>query len=193
MRAIRLISAACPLLALLLLAQCRRADIGGAPVAMAAAEPARPAAVAEGAVEPTPDSAPQSGDGWLDGNIYRVRMADVRPCPASPAVEGAARVGVRVHVASKIGDLLVAPRDFKLESGGVILESAIVQKAPAACGPLLAPKALRAGKSAEGIVVFDLPPGFNAEQRPVRITYQPTRWGGARRVEAVLPARSFRL
>jgi len=116
-------------------------------------------------------------------------MDDVRPCP--PAAAGTSRVGVAVRVSSKIDELLVAPRDFKLETGGVILESAILQKGPAACAPLLAPKSLRAGKTAEGVVVFDIPPGFNAEQKPVRLAYQPTRWGGARRVEAVLPPGSL--
>ena len=88
---------------------------------------------------------------------------------------------------SKVDEVFVAPRDVKLESGGVILDSAILGKAPGGCGPLLTPKSLRAGKTADGVVVFDLPPGFNPEGRPMKITYQPTRWGGARRVEALLP------
>ena len=191
-------AAAASTLALLVLAQCRRADVpppviaaaAPAPAAVPVAAEARPVSTAatDSALAPT---ASPSGDGWLDGNIYRVRMANARPCPPSGA--GATRVGVRVYVASKIGDLLVAPRDFKLETGGVVLDSAIIHKAPPACAPLLAPKSLGAGKTTEGVVVFDLPPGFNTERRPVRITYQPTRWGGARRVEAVLPAGSFAL
>jgi hypothetical protein len=129
---------------------------------------------------------PPSKGTWLEGNIYRFRLDDVRKCPP-PAVGGGTRIGAVVRVTSKIDEVLVASRDFKLESGGVILDSAILEKAPAGCGPLLAPKSLRAGKTADGVVVFDVPPEFNPEGRPVKITYQPTRWGGARRVEAVLP------
>ena len=90
---------------------------------------------------------------------------------------------------SKVDEVSVAPRDFKLESGGVILDSAMVTKAPDGCGPLLAPKSLRAGKSADGVVVFDFRPEFNPDHRPVR-SLQPTRWGGAKRVEALLPPGS---
>jgi hypothetical protein len=134
------------------------------------------------------DPAPAAG-AWLDGNIYRFRVEQIRPCPST--LSGGARVAAVVRVDSKIDELLVAPRDFKLDAGGVILDSAIVQKAPAACGALLTPKSLRAGKSADGAVVFDLPPGFNADHQPVRLAYQPTRWGGARRVAAVLPPESL--
>jgi hypothetical protein len=41
------------------------------------------------------------------------------------------------------------------------------------------------------VVVFDLPVGFNPEHQPVKLTYQPTRWGGARRVESVLPPEAL--
>ena len=190
------VAAAASTLALLVVPQCRRADVAPAVSAAAAPAPAGVPVAAEARPVPAAALAPTaspSGDGWLDGNIYRVRMADARPCPPPAAVAGATRVGVRVHVASKIGDLLVAPRDFKLETGGIVLDSAVIHKAPPACAPLLAPTSLRAGKTTEGVVVFDLPPGFNTARRPVRITYQPTRWGGARRVEAVLPAGSFEL
>jgi hypothetical protein len=151
-----------------------------------AAPPAAPPAAAP-ADEPDAEAPPLSKEGWLEGNIYRFRLDGVRPCPP-PGVGAAARIGASVRVTSKIDEVLVAPRDFKLEAGGVILESAILQKAPAGCAPLLAPKSLRAGKATDGVVVFDLPLGFNAEGRPVKITYQPTRWGGAKRTEAVLPA-----
>ena len=46
---------------------------------------------------------------------------------------------------------------------------------------------MRAGKTNDGVVVFDVPPEFNPDHRPVKVTYQPTRWGGAKRVEALLP------
>ena len=135
-------------------------------------------------------SPPPSKGTWLEGRIYRFRLDDVRKCPPPP-VGGGARIGAVVRVTSKVDEVFVAPRDFKLESGGVILDSAIIEKAPGGCGPLLAPKSLRAGKTADGVVVFDVPPEFNPEGRPVKITYQPTRWGGARRVEALLPPGSL--
>jgi hypothetical protein len=182
-------------LALLILGQCRRQDVplsarapASLPGTRAAAEPpAAPPVAAAAAADPA--RPPASRGDWLDGNIYRFRLDAVRACPAA-AADGAARVGVIVRVASKIDELLVAPRDFKLESDGVILESAVAAKALGACAPLLAPKSLRAGKTADGVVVFDLPPGFNPDRRPVKLTYQPTRWGGAHRVEAILPPSS---
>ena len=153
-----------------------------------AAEPPAPPPAPAAAAEAEPDAAspPPSKGSWLEGNIYRFRLDDVRKCPP-PSVAGGARIGAVVRVTSKVDEVFVAPRDVKLESGGVILDSAILGKAPGGCGPLLTPKSLRAGKTADGVVVFDLPPGFNPEGRPVKITYQPTRWGGARRVEALLP------
>jgi hypothetical protein len=186
-----------------MLGQCRRQEIppsarapGTRPGARAAAEPAAaPPAVAARAADPAPPPAPDDGKkdrengGWLDGNIYRLRLDAVRACPDA-AADGAARVGVVVRVAAKTDGLFVAPRDFKLESGGVILESAVAAKAAAGCAPLLVPRSLRAGKAADGVVVFDLPAGFNPDRRPVKITYQPTRWGGAHRVETVLPPPS---
>ena len=155
------------------------------PAAPPPAAPAPPSGEAPDAGAP-----PASKGSWLEGNIYRFRLDDVRTCtpPAPPAV---ARIGAVVRVTSKLDELMVAPRDVKLESGGVILESAISPQASAACAPLLTPKSLRAGKSTDGVVVFDIPPGFNPEHRPVKVTYQPTRWGGAKRVEAVLSAESL--
>lgn len=181
-------------LALLPPAGCRRQDAEVAPRDLAttgagdvrppAEPPPRPATPTE-ETDADPGPPPSKGT-WLDGNIYRFRLDDVRKC-SPPPTGGGARVGAVVRVASKVDEVFVAPRDFKLESGGVILDSAILQSAPAGCGPLLAPTSLRAGKSAVGIVVFDVPTGFNSAGRPVKITYQPTRWGGSRKVEAVLP------
>jgi len=182
--------------AALVCGQCRREDAPRArpPLLAVAAAVAvdRPVAVATPEREPEPAEPPPALGAWLDGNIYRFRLEAVRPCTApASALAGAARVAVLVRVASNLDQLLVAPRDFKLEANGVILDSAVLQSAPAGCGPLLAPTSVRAGKSADGVVVFDIPPGFNPDHRPVKLAYQPTRWGGARRVEAVLPAGSL--
>jgi hypothetical protein len=189
-------------LALLLFGQCQRNEAprasaptpGAADAARPMAEPPGAPPVAGAPPPPPPDDAidggapPASKGSWLEGNVYRFRLDDVRTCapPTPPAV---ARIGAVVRVTSKIDGLMVAPRDVKLESGGVILESAISPQT--SCAPLLTPKSLRAGKSTDGLVVFDIPPGFNPEHRPVKVTYQPTRWGGAKRVEALLPAESL--
>jgi len=186
----RALPAVAAALVLLLCGQCRREQVphqGPTVAAVAPTVAVMPPAPAQTEVVAA-DPAPAAG-AWLDGNIYRFRVEQIRPCPST--LSGGARVAAVVRVDSKIDELLVAPRDFKLDAGGVILDSAIVQKAPAACGALLTPKSLRAGKSADGAVVFDLPPGFNADHQPVRLAYQPTRWGGARRVAAVLPPESL--
>jgi len=183
--------------ALVCLAQCRRREIvrsdatppAATERARAAPEPRdAPPAVADAASDAESPLEPSQGR-WLEGNIYQFRVDEIRRC-TPPAFVGFVRVGVLVRVASKMDELLVAPRDVKLEAGGVILESTVLPSAPGGCAPILAPKSLRAGKSAAGVVVFDLPAGFNAEHRPLKVTYQPTRWGGARRVEAVLPPES---
>ena len=168
-------------LALLLFGQCQRNEAprpsapmpGAADAARPMAEPPAGPSVAD-ASPPPPDATdagppPAAKGSWLEGNIYRFRLDDVRTCapPGPPAV---ARIGAVVRVNSKIDGLMVAPRDVKLESGGVILESAISPPTSAACAPLLTPKSLRAGKSTDGVVVFDIPPGFNPQRRPVKVT-----------------------
>ncbi len=197
----RALPAVAATLGLLLCGQCRREHVAPSRAVLAAADPtlavenpapAPPPPVADPvAADPVAEhsaATPAVGT-WLDGNIYRFRLEQIRPCPAT--APAGSRVAAVVRVDSKINELLVAPRDFKLDAGGVILDSAIVQKVPAACGVLLTPKSLRAGKSADGAVVFDVPPGFNPDHQPVRLAYEPTRWGGARRVEAVLPPGSL--
>ena len=161
----------------------------GEPPAAPRAPAAATAPAADGAT--TDEASPPAAKGtWLEGNIYRFRLDDVRKCPP-PGVAGGARIGTVVRVTSKVDEVFVHPRDVKLQSGGVILDRAVVTKAPDGCGPLLTPKSLRAGKTADGVVVFDVPPEFNPEHRPVKVTYQPTRWGGAKKVEALLPAGSL--
>jgi len=184
--------------ALALFVQCRRREIARPDATPpAATESTRavpeprdaPPVVADAASDADGSPEPAAGR-WLDGNIYLFRLDGIRRC-APPALVGFVRIGVLVRVTSKMDELLVAPRDVKLEAGGVILESTVLPGAPGGCAPMLAPRSLRAGKSAAGVVVFDLPTDFNAEHRPLKVTYQPTRWGGARRIEAVVPAESL--
>ena len=134
--------------ALLLLGQCQRQEVAApsatTPAVAAAAQPPPAPPGPPGATEADTDttSPPPSKGSWLEGNIYRFRLDDVRKCPP-PAGGGGARIGAVVRVTSKVDEVFVAPRDIKLESGGVILDSAILDKAPGGCGPLLAPKSLR--------------------------------------------------
>jgi hypothetical protein len=182
-------------LPLTLLAQCRRQEVPASEVAPTAASgravPEPRDARAAGADGPTDASAdaggplPSAGE-WLDGRIYRFRLEATRRC--APATNpDSLRIGVVVRVESKMNELLVASRDVKLQSGGIILDSVVIAKAPAGCAPLLGPSSLRAGKATAGAVIFDVPPEMVSANQPVRVVYQPTRWGGAHRVEAALP------
>ena len=200
MKTLRLSLGAVALAAPLLLAHCRKQEAppsAAAPTAAAdsgAAAPARDAraVISDAATDGAADGGgplPSLGE-WLDGRIYRFRLEAVRRCP-QPAGPDSLRIGVVVRVESKMNELLVASRDVKLESGGIILDSVVITKAPAGCGPLLAPASLRTGKTTGGVVIFDVPPELSAGNRPVRVVYQPTRWGGARRVEAALPGEAL--
>jgi hypothetical protein len=181
---------------LLPLAQCRRQEVPRSEVAPTAAGGSRAVAppsdaravAADGATDAGADAGgplPSAGE-WLDGRIYRFRLEASRRC--GPAANpDSLRIGVVVRVESKMDELLVAARDVKLQSGGIILDSLVIAKAPAGCAPLLAPSSLRAKKATAGAVIFDVPPEIVSASQPVRVVYQPTRWGGAHRVEAALP------
>lgn len=129
---------------------------------------------------------------WMEGNIYRLKAEDVRRCHADAVAAGAPaapmRLGVRVHITSKLESLLVAPRDLTLESEGVIFQAKVSDKPIPGCAPLLVPRELRWGKTASGIAVFELPAGFKFDVKGPTLAYQPTRWGGAKRTEVRLPA-----
>ncbi len=129
---------------------------------------------------------------WMEGNIYRLKVEDVRRCQvdvdAAGSVPRQMRLGVRVQITSKFDSLLVAPRDLTLESEGVIIQAKLADKPIAGCAPLLGIKELRRGKSATGIAVFELPADFKFDVRGPTLGYQPTRWGGAKRTEVRLPA-----
>jgi hypothetical protein len=162
------------------------------PVAAAlAAAASLPAARAPGA--PTPDAgAPDDGattaTGWLDLPAYKLKLEEIRRCGAKTA-RGAqpagatiapTQVGALVHVAAKVNELFVTPRDVSLERGGVILDARYLdQAAPQGCAPLLPQKQLRAGQTVHGIVLFEVPPSFRAKPGPVTLAFHPTRWGGA--------------
>lgn len=129
---------------------------------------------------------------WLEGNIYRLKVEDVRRCrsngTANDVDAGIMRLGVRVQIASKLDSLIFAPRDLTLESEGVVFQAKLVDKPTVGCAPVLGRNELRRGKSAIGIAVFDVPSNFKFDARGPTLAYQPTRWGGAKRTEVRLPA-----
>ena len=79
----------------------------------------------------------------------------------------------------------MSPRDLELRRGGVILTAKYInQPVLSGCQPLLPAKRLRAGESASGFALFEVPKSFRTTtDDPIVLSYRPTRWGGARRVE----------
>jgi hypothetical protein len=147
------------------------------------------------------DSVVVATGAWSENRLYRVRLERVDACgaaaetlgPAQAAAAGGARrlrgesswVGAFFRVEAKEPSMFVSPRDLELKRGGVILNARYVnQPLLAGCSPLLPAKRLRAGESAAGFALFEVPSSFRAAtDDPIVLSYRPTRWGGARRVE----------
>ena len=105
--------------------------------------------------------------------MYSFRVGEIRRCgPGTPL-----RLGMIVSVVSRIDGLLLAPRDFALKHGGVILQTEINPKPEGACRSLLVSRSVLKGEVASAMVIFALPDESYA--RPARLAYQATRWGGA--------------
>jgi hypothetical protein len=120
--------------------------------------------------------------GWAESTMYSLRLGEIRRCgPETPL-----RLGMMVNVVSRIDGLLLAPRDFTLTHGGVILQTEGSPKPEGPCRSLLMPRSVRKGEVASGMVIFALPDESYA--RPARLTYQATRWGGAPALAVPLPA-----
>ena len=133
--------------------------------------------------------------------MYRFRLERVAACgdvapalgPAQPPAPGAATqlrgesswVGALFSVHAKEPKVFVSPRDLELRRGGVILNARhINQPLLAGCKPLLPAKPLRAGESVSGFALFEVPKSFRRKtDDPIVLSYRPTRWGGARRVD----------
>lgn len=150
-----------------------------APAASAAAPPAPPASVAS----PTLDAAPSAfvrPDGkpseLIDLGLYQFRVQSFARCGKPPATSKPLVVAT-VQVNAKGSDLFVAPRDVNLEKDGVIFASLPNDKLPKECGAALAPVQLRPSGSANGVVGFELP--SDVDVKGAKLTYKPTRWGGA--------------
>ena len=136
---------------------------------------------------------------WVDAKLYRFKVDELRTCGPTEGApkpsaqpqpnDGPSLLGVAVRIQSNINEFPVSPRDVTLEAGGAIIQGAFPRKPPpAGCGPALEVKLLKAGKSARGVVVFEVPPAFASEGTTVKVAYRPTRWGGAPRSEVVVPS-----
>lgn len=150
--------------------------------ALAGVALAAPAAATDGT------AAPES----VENQTYKLRYEGIQRCGSNESLPHL--FGFAIRVAPKVGKLFVAPRDVSLVLGGVILEpvpidtSSPVRKPPAKCAPLLLEQELRAGQSARGYVLFELPASFLSAQKPLALVYKPTRWGGAPRAAIDVPA-----
>jgi hypothetical protein len=132
---------------------------------------------------------------WVEASAYKFKVSAVRPCPETKPAAGAPedrplRVAVSVHVFSKYDQLFVTPRDVKLESKGVIIESERDAKASTGCGPLLEAKHVQHDQTTSGVVVFRVPNEEFVKEGVA--TFQAVRWGGAPRVEIKLAEAEFR-
>lgn len=131
---------------------------------------------------------------WTTTPLFDVRFEAMRSCsseavPGAPA-PAASRVWMAANVQfrSKVRGLFVTPRDFSLESGGIVVSARHV-KPPAlpGCSPVLPQKSLGPKQTARGFVVFEVPQRLLTPESSLVLVYQPTRWGGSRRIE--LPVR----
>jgi hypothetical protein len=138
---------------------------------------------------------------WSENRMYKFRLERVAACgaaaqalgPAQPAAVGgggqlrgdASWVGALFSVQAKEPSVFVTPRDLELRRGGVILSAKYInQPVLSGCQPLLPAARLRAGESVRGFALFEVPRSFRVKtEDPIVLSYRPTRWGGARRVE----------
>jgi hypothetical protein len=129
---------------------------------------------------------------WSENKRYKFRLERIEACGAGPvrALRGEISwVGAYFSVEAKEPELFVAARDLELRRGGVILGATVVQPPElAGCKPLLVPKRLRTGEKVSGFALFEVPKSFRVTtQDPIVVSYQPTRWGGARRATVPVP------
>jgi hypothetical protein len=128
---------------------------------------------------------PAAGD-WIETPSYKFRFAGLKRCAAAEGSAAGAfpTLGFTVEVAPKLGQIFVSPRDVALERGGVILEARYLDQKPLPnCTPMLPQRQIRVGQSVRGTVMFDVPPSFSSGSGPIKLSYRPTRWGGAPRAE----------
>jgi hypothetical protein len=131
-----------------------------------------------------------------DSVRYQVELDRLVRCqPATGSASGPAPsdriwVGFAVTVRSKAKGLFVTARDFSLEKQGIVLQPRHVN-APVleGCLPLLRQRQVDPNDDPnQGFVLFEVPARFRNDDVPLTLAYQPTRWGGAARVELVVPS-----
>src|SRR5262245_15786374 len=195
------------------LLSCQRDETRAPTATASAATPAQPApaplplGVKPGTDDHVPDAGPPAGGDaivatgeWSENHLYKFRLERVAPCgtpettlgPTQQPAAGAASqfrgetswVGAFFSVEAK-DDVFVSPRDLQLRRGGVILNARhINQPLLSGCKPLLPAKQLRPGEGLGGFALFEVPKSFRqTTDDPIVLSYQPTRWGGARKVE----------
>jgi hypothetical protein len=141
-----------------------------------------------------------TGD-WTESKQYKFRLERIASCgapaptlgPAQPTAVRASTtfkgetswVGALFTVQAKEKSVFVSARDLELRRGGVILNARhINQPLLPGCKPLLPAKQLRSGEDVSGFALFEVPKSFRTTtDDPIVLSYKPTRWGGARRVE----------
>jgi hypothetical protein len=137
--------------------------------------------------------APPAAGQWVETALYRFRLDELVSCASAPDGGADAHrevpwLGARVRIAATAMPLFVTPRDVTLRRGGLILDPQYLdQPALPRCAPLLPLKQLGADQEARGFVLFRLAPSLRAGRGPIAIAYHPTRWGGSRGVEVIVP------
>lgn len=127
---------------------------------------------------------------WIENTSYRLRLETIASCGEAPARPGVGIVSLKIRYEARIRDVFFSPRDLRMQRGGVILEPEPVRPCnlERGCCVQLPAQRLRKGQRIEGSVLFAVPNSFRAMSKPIALAYQPTRWGGAARVEIHLPA-----
>lgn len=165
------------------------AEHGGAGAAVSAAQPdAGPPPFDEPAPRHPirPITSVDPGD-WIEASSYRVRLERIDACGgAGPEGE---LVGPRIRYEARVDDVFFSPRDWVLQSGGIIVAT---EPAPrcnpgGTCCAQLPAQRLRKGQRIEGALIFAVPKSLRASNKPIVLAYRPTRWGGSARVEIRMP------
>jgi hypothetical protein len=131
-------------------------------------------------------------DQKAESHRYDVQLDQAVRCQPAAASANGDRiwVGFAVRVRSKTKGLFVTARDFSLEKQGIVLQPRHVNPPLLeGCLPLLRGKPMDANTEPnQGFVLFEVPARFRNDDVPMTLAYQPTRWGGAARVELSVPS-----
>jgi len=121
---------------------------------------------------------------------YELFFDGIKKCDPTADSSTAGRVwmGAAIRARAKVNEFFVTAQDFTLEKGGIAVTARHVNPPGLPnCLPLLQPASLRAKQTARGFVLFEVPARLRTKDAPLTLAYRPRRWGGARRVEFVIP------